>query len=291
MQDSLLQVATSDGLYLHGYYSSSQQKKVGILHIHGFEGNFYENNFVHVLLKVMKNNDVGLLTANTRGNGKVTEFNTTDGKTRVIGAQNELLSEAHLDITAWLTILIDEGYSEIILMGHSLGTMKAVRYFSEGEYKNKINKLVLLSPFDKKALLDESGRNNISDLLQKAKKMVDTGKGDEIITKEFDDISLSYKAFLSWFSQDDLGRVFEFCSPSYDFPALKQLKVPTKIIVGSRDEYFFVTEPDHPEKAMNILLDNIPNAQGKIIPEAVHSFAHHEDMLAEEVLNFVVEKK
>ena len=45
----LLQATTSDGLYLHGYYVPSKNKKTAILHIHGFEGNFYENNFVHVL--------------------------------------------------------------------------------------------------------------------------------------------------------------------------------------------------------------------------------------------------
>lgn len=43
MKNKLLQVATSDGLYLHGYYVPSNDKKVAVLHIHGFEGNFHED--------------------------------------------------------------------------------------------------------------------------------------------------------------------------------------------------------------------------------------------------------
>ena len=65
---------------------------------------------------------------------------------------NELLEEAHLDISAWIKFLLDEGYQEIILQGHSLGTIKVIRYLFEGEYKNKISKLILLAPFEKHAL-------------------------------------------------------------------------------------------------------------------------------------------
>ena len=43
--NKILQVLTSDALYLHGFYAPTEDKKVALLHIHGFEGNFYENNF------------------------------------------------------------------------------------------------------------------------------------------------------------------------------------------------------------------------------------------------------
>ncbi len=47
-KNKLVQVATSDGLYLQGYFAP-KKGKVALLHIHGFEGNFYENKFVQVL--------------------------------------------------------------------------------------------------------------------------------------------------------------------------------------------------------------------------------------------------
>ena len=120
---------------------------------------------------------------------------------------------------------------------------------------------------------------NIAGLLQRAQKMVDSGKDDKLITPEFEDIVVSYKTFISWYKQDDLGRMFEFCSPNYDFPILKQIKIPTKIIVGSKDEFFHLSNPEHPQEAMNLMLKHIPNSQGKIIDGVVHSFKPNEDIL------------
>ena len=109
-KNKLVQISASDGIYLHGYFVPSDGKKVGVLHIHGFEGNFYENNFVHVLANEMEEKGVGFLAVNTRGNGKDTDFNTVDGKYKRIGARYELLEEAHLNITVWLKYLLEEGY-------------------------------------------------------------------------------------------------------------------------------------------------------------------------------------
>ena len=46
-----------------------------------------------------------------------------------------------------------QGYSEFILAGHSLGTIKSVRYLFEGEYADTIRSLILLAPFDKMDIL------------------------------------------------------------------------------------------------------------------------------------------
>ena len=286
-----MRVTTSDGLYLHGYYVSSSRKNTAVLHIHGFEGNFYENWFVHILAKRVEDADIAFLTVNTRGNGKDTDFNTTDGKMQRVGAHYELLEDAHKDITAWIEFLLHEGYSQIILQGHSLGTYKAVRYLFEGDHKEKINKLILLAPFDKKALVESFTKCNIKKLLTMAQKKIEEGKGDEIITRDFETIDLSYKTYVSWYKQDDLGRIFEFCNQAYNFSILHKISIPTKVIVGSKDEYFHISNPEHPEEAINILLQHIPNAQGKIINDALHSFQPHEEELANEIIHFVLEQK
>jgi pimeloyl-ACP methyl ester carboxylesterase len=290
-EPGLIQVVTEDGLYLHGYFSPNKSNKTALLHIHGFEGNFYENSFVHALNEEMSNNNIAFLTVNTRGNGKDTDFNTKSGSITRIGAHYELLEQAHLDISAWLDFLFEQGYTEVILQGHSLGTMKAVRYLSEGKYKDRINKLILLSPFDKKGLLKVSGKPPVEDLLNKATNMIKEGKGEELVTREFEDIPMSYQTFSSWYKQDELGRVFEFCSPEYDFPALKNLSLPTKVIVGSKDEYFYVVNPEHPEEAMDLMLKHLPHGEGKIISGSVHSFSPHEDIMAKEVVNFIKKEK
>lgn len=251
--NKILQILTTDGLYLHGFYAPTEDKKVALLHIHGFEGNFYENNFVYSLIENLSQNNIAFLTVNTRGNNKISDFNTLSGAYKTIGAWNELLEEAHLDISAWLKFLLDEGYQEIILQGHSLGTIKVIRYLFEGEYKDKINKLILLAPFEKH-----------------------TPSSD-----------LSPQTLESWNNQSDLARVFDFSASDYDFPILKQIKIPTKIIVGEKDEYFYPSNPNDFERIMGLLLSHIPNSQGVFIPDAVHSFQPNEDLMSKEVLNFI----
>lgn len=286
-RNRLIQISSSDGLYLHGYHASTEDKKVGVIYIHGMEGNFYQDSYVYNLLDEFEKNNIAFLGVNNRGNGKDTDFNTTDGKGRRVGSRYEILEEAHFDITPCVKFLEDEGYREIVLMGHSAGTVKAVRYLFEGELKDKVNKLILLSPIDPLGFRMAKGRKDIEDFLNKAQTKVDEGKGDEIITPDFDHDILSYKTFTSWYKRDDLGRMFEFCSSEYDFPILKSITVPTKIITGSKDEYLHPSNPEHPEEAMDILLKNIVNSEGRIIEGAVHSFAPYQEVMAEEVSKFI----
>lgn len=284
---SLVQTTTKDGLLLQGYFSDESPKKV-ILHIHGFEGNFYGNTFVQVVANHLRNKSISLLTVNTRGCEKIKDFNTVDGKIKTIGARYELLEDSAMDIDAWVEFLLDKGYEMIILQGHSLGTMKAVRYLSEGKFADKIEKLILLSPFDKKGALEKYTKTPITELLAKAQKMIDEGKGDEMITPEFDEIVVSYKTYVSWYKQDDLGRMYEFCSSDYDFPSLKAISIPTKVIVGSKDEFFHLSNPDHPEEALSLMEKHIPNCQTKLISGANHGYRGFEQVLAEEIEKFIV---
>jgi pimeloyl-ACP methyl ester carboxylesterase len=283
----LVRTSTKDKLYLHGLLFSGDKTKPALLHIHGFEGNFYENYFVEVIAKAMQKKNLAFLTANTRGNGKDTDFNTTDGKTKRIGAHFELIDDTYLDIDAWIEFLLKQGYKSIILQGHSLGTIKAVRYLFEGKYKDKIKKLILLSPFDGRALIESITDGNIDKLVRKAEQKVKEGKGDEMTTREYDNIETSYKTYVSWYRRDDFGRMFEFCNKDYKFPLLRKIKVPTKIVVGTKDEYFYPSNPQHPEEAMKTLLKNIPNSEGKLIENAHHTYISFEDKVASEILNFV----
>lgn len=281
----LVRASTEDKLYLGGLFTDGDKTKPAVLYIHGFQGSFYEDSFTKVIAEYLHKENRAFLTANTRGNGKDSEFNTTDGKIVRIGAHYELLKDSPKDIDAWIKFLIDQGHKEIILAGHSLGTLKVVRYLFEGKYKNNVKKLILLCPFDQAGLMIRDIKTPVNELIVKAKEKIKQGKGEEMITSDFETITMSYNTWLSWYTQDDFGRMFEFCNKDYDFPILNAIKIPTKIIVGSLDEYF-TSEPNHKE-GVRIMLKNIPNSEGKIIEGAQHQFHGHEDELAKEVLKFI----
>lgn len=267
-----IRTITKDKLHLDGIYSEGSKDKPAVLFIHGMFNNFQTPNFVKPLGNKLHEKGFAFLATNNRGAEE--------------GSKYELLEEAHLDITAGVKFLLDKGYEKIILVGHSAGTVKAVRYLFEGEYKNKVVKLVLIVPVDSLGGRIANGRKDIEKFLAIAEEKVVEGKGKDLITSEFDHDTLSYQTFISWYKRDDFGKMFEFCDKNYDFPLLKKINLPTKIIVGTKDKYFYPTNPEHAEEAMKILLENTSNLEGKIIQNADHAFNGFEEELVGEIVKF-----
>lgn len=233
-----IQVITNDKLKLNGLYKVGDKTKPVVVMIHGFTSDFYSHKFYHSISQKLESQGNAVILAQTRGTGIVTEFLKTDGSGEYIGSYYEKIEESHLDITAFIKFLLDEGYLEIILAGHSLGTIKAIRYLFEGEYKDKIKKLVLLAPFDKNAFMEVKAPNKWHEFVEIAKQKIAEGKGREIVpVPEYEDFAMSYQTFYSWYIQDDLSCIWDFYRNDYDFPTMKKINIPTKVIIGSKDEY------------------------------------------------------
>ena len=271
--DNTVKITTKDGLDFEGFFSEGSKDKPAVIYIHGMFGNYKLPNFINNLKEELIKNNFAYLATNNRGEGENSRF--------------ELLEEAHLDITATIKFLINKGYNKIILIGHSVGTVKVVRYLFEGEYKNNIAKLILISPIDPLGGRIAHGRNNIDEFLKKAEDKVNQGEGNEMITSEFDHDDVSYQTFISWYKRDDLGRMFEFCNKEYDFPILNQIRIPVKAIAGTKDEYLHPSNPENPEEAMNILSKDIKDFDYKIIKDSGHNFDGFGNELVIEIINYI----
>lgn len=285
----IVQTVTNDKLLLTGLYSSGDKSKPAILHIHGYQGDFYTNKFVHTLGSRLKESNIAFLSVQHRGTGCKTEFYLKEGGGKYIGSDYELLEEAHLDITAWIKFLLKQGYSSVILQGHSLGTIKVIRYLFEGVFKEKVEKLILLCPFDKNALFISSAGSleNLQKQIQLAKKEVEKGNGDVMAPEDFDDAPHSYANFLSWARQDDLGKMFDFFDKDYGFPVLNKITIPLKVIVGTKDEFLHPTSPDSPEEVMGVFKKHVKDCETCLIEGANHGFTGYENKVAQEVVNFI----
>lgn len=268
-----ISITTSNNKKFNGVYLEGSKDKPAVIYVHGMLGDYKTPNFVNNLKEELFKNNIAYLATDNRGEGE--------------NSRNELLEEAHLDITADIEFLIDKGYNKIILIGHSAGTVKVVRYLFEGEFKNNIAKLILIAPIDPLGGRIAHGRNNIEEFLKRAQEKKDQGKGDEMITSEFDHDDVSYKTFISWYKRDDFGRMFEFCNKEYDFPILSQIKIPVKVIAGTKDEYLHPSNPERPEEAMKILSKHIKDFDYKIVEGSGHNFNGFENELVKEIIKFI----
>src|SRR5689334_141118 len=144
---TLVQTTTKDNLILSGLYSFGDKNKEAIIFIHGFGTDFYTHKFPQEIGDALNSNQNAYVLAQNRGTGLFTEFVSGDrSKGIYLGSYYEKIDDAHLDISAWINYLKAEGYTKFILMGHSLGTIKSVRYLYEGDFANEISRLILLAP-------------------------------------------------------------------------------------------------------------------------------------------------
>lgn len=287
-QLNLVTTVTEDKLILHGLYHEADKSKPAVIYIHGFETTFYAHKFVHKIAEKFDSNETPYILAENRGTGIITEFINTDGVGKYYGSFREKLEEAHLDISAWIEFLQQEGYEKIILMGHSLGTIKSVRYLFEGKYANMIQSLILLAPFDKNAYLEVKNKDEWKKHVEIAKEKIDNGQGLGSIPDTFDDYPMSFITFYSWYKPGDLSEMFDFYRKDYDFPVLNKIDIPVKVIFGGKDVFAFFPEEFNQDARdiKQIFERNIKNCEVTVLPESGHVFRGFEDEVGEILIEY-----
>jgi len=111
-----IQVTTKDELILNGLFLTGDKYKEACIFVHGFTSDFYIHKLYHAIAKEMKVSGNALILAQNRGTGMHTEFMTSNSGWRYVGSFYEKIEEAHLDISAFVSYLLDQGYQKINLI-------------------------------------------------------------------------------------------------------------------------------------------------------------------------------
>ena len=288
MNYKFIQVYTEDNIKLSGLVSQGDKEKIAHIFIHGFETDFYSHSFYHSITQKLTEQGNSCILTQHRGTGLYTEFIKEDGDGVYIGSFHEKIEDAHLDISAFVEYLLSKGFQKISLIGHSLGTIKAVRYLFEGKYKDKISSLVLLSPFDKNAWIHKKSHGKWSENLKIAEQKISSGAGDEIVPiPEWEDYPVTFNTYYSWYNQTDLSCIWDFYRKDYNFPILNQISIPVKVILGNNDE--FMDFPEYyvsPKSALDKIKENIENSETVLLNGCDHVFLGFEEQLSEEIASF-----
>ncbi|MBL8014568.1 MAG: alpha/beta fold hydrolase [Candidatus Doudnabacteria bacterium] len=286
---TLVQTATADNLVLSGFYGEGDKAKEAVIFIHGFGGDFYTHRFVHEIADALNSSQYAYVSAQTRGTGLFTELvDSARATSNYKGSYYELLEEAYMDIDAWVEFLQREGYQKIVLLGHSLGTIKSVRYMSEGKHKDVVSKLILLAPFDKNGYVENKTKGEWHEHVKIARQMVDEGRGLEIIPSTFDDFPMTYQTYLSWYQETELNAIWDFYKPDYTSPILKDLHVPVLAVIGDKDDVVYLpTIGGSLDNTIKYLKNNIRSIDVQIVADADHCYVGKEQQVVEVVLKFL----
>ncbi len=126
----LCRVTTEDGMQLDGVFQQSEpgeaRRKTALLLIHGTGGNFYGTGILSRIADEAVQHGYPVLRINTRGHDLAALLPGPHGPVRG-GAAFEHVAEAPFDIAAWADWLSLRGCQRVVLVGHSLGGVKALR--------------------------------------------------------------------------------------------------------------------------------------------------------------------
>ena len=254
-----------------------------VIHVHGLNGNFYENRFLDILAKTYINKGYAFLTFNNRGRDFITELLKGNDFT-IIGGSLERFKDCILDIDGVINWVKDKGYKEIILEGHSYGCNKVLYYYNHKK-DDSIKKIVLLAPCDipsegKKFLSEEEYRI----AKEESTRLVNEGKENELI-----DFSVMangkiaagtyYHDFLPG-GENDFIRYAEKVNGKSEI--LNSIDVPVLVIFGNADECVLTQPIDIVKEYLN---NNIDNCNIQVIEGADHSYTNKYEELGKVIDN------
>lgn len=278
MKQELVRINSIDGIEMPGilYRPDKDTKKI-VIHVHGLNGNFYENRFIDVLAKTYTNKNIALLTFNNRGKDYISEF--IKGKySEIIGGCLERFKDCILDIEGAINWVKGMNYNEIILEGHSYGCNKVIYYYTKKKGDN-VKQIILLAPCEipaecKKFLTKEEYEKAKNESTQ----LVKDSKENELI--DFS-VTANGKIAAGTYYYDFLpGGENDFIKYSDGIngksEVLNKIKIPVLITFGDKDECVLTENMD---TVKGYLTNNIRYCNIQIIEGADHSYTNKENEL------------
>lgn len=154
--------------------------------LHGVAGNFYSSSTFEPLVPRLRKLGLAVLSVNTRGHDSV--FGATLGTVRQrLGAAYETVDDCLLDIAAWIDLLAARGHTWVVLIGHSLGAIKAVYGMAHDKWP-AVSAVVAVSPPRLSCAAFQNSPDSSSpffESLSTAERMVAEGRGEELFTGKF----------------------------------------------------------------------------------------------------------
>ena len=261
----LLQAVTSDGLVLDGFLAAPRRSKAVLIYVHGLGSNFYrrvDQNLTRKLHRIR----TAALWVNTRGHDTVARISTTTAEKRLtIGAERELLSDAHHDLEAWVKCAGRLGFRKIFLLGHSLGAVKVGLYIKRGQGLKQITGTIYASPPD---MWNENYRAaQQKEGLRIAKRMMRAGKRHELMPLGFLQYSQTVESYFDKMGPTRGHNVFDFVRGKLSWA--RNFGRPQLLLYGDRDE---PVKDGNTKTALVTFKRAVPNADVIQIKGANHNY-------------------
>lgn len=276
---SIEKITTKDKFILEGLFFNTNSKDVAMIFIHGFPGNFYKNIN---LIESLRDFGYSLLSLNTRGHDILNIISRKDSGYKVIGSAKENFEDCIFDIDGAVKFLKEKGYKKIFLIGISSGADKVGFYLS----KNKDSAIIggiFISPGSNISIIKNELGEDFCKLMNKSLKYIREEKGEELLFNSKMDFPVSYKRFVSLYSEDSNENVFPFHDNNSNFPILLKIKKPIFVALGENDSFY-----NDPKSIIQLLNNKLSNKNNEFkIFKTGHSFNGAEKEFVQEIKSWI----
>ncbi len=194
MTGELVQTTTSDHVVLHGFYRRSEARLAtspeagsvdGAVLLHGLGGNFYSSRMLLHFAHTLSGLGISVVVANTRGHDMI-NTSTWSGRAKSVGAAFENVGDATMDVSAWAEFMVHRGHRDVLILGHSLGAIKALYAQAHGPHPKVRSMIALSATRLSYAKLMETPRGQLfRETIQRCGRLIEQQQGDNPIQVAF----------------------------------------------------------------------------------------------------------
>ncbi|MBO5143239.1 MAG: hypothetical protein J6C46_09705 [Clostridia bacterium] len=274
--------------------SGKDTKKRVVLSIHGMTSNCFKKR-EDIFAEEFTKNGIDYFCFNNRGADIIEYFERVKkGKllTRIEGGSaTENFEECYHDIKGAILMLLEKGYDDIYLQGHSYGSAKAVYTYNKFKQNMELDLLshikcvTLLSIVDVPRMCRSLLREKYNNVVTEVKQMINEKRGDYLITREYFLHPMTANNFLYFNKIGGPMDLVPFGDEKPNLVALSNIDCPLLMMWGKERDLIM----QKPEQLEEIIRNNVEKSQLEIkfIEGTGHNYRCKEKETAEEMLKFL----
>lgn len=273
MSLELIRTKTADGVILDGSLqrpdgSATSSKNTVWLLVHGTGSNFYSSGVLQVFAEQLVRGGQSVARINTRGHDIISALPGVRPP-RFGGAAFESIADCVHDLRTWVDELVRRDFSRVVLVGHSMGGVKAIFSQAHDPHPN-VAAVIGVSPprFCHAEWQSSPKAQAFRDHFRRATELFESGRGDELmLVQQPLPLWLTAAGFLAKYGPHD----------DYDFVSLlPRLTCPALLIVGTES---VATSPafESTPAAVRQLQSTVPQLHLQLIDGANTGYSGHLD--------------
>jgi pimeloyl-ACP methyl ester carboxylesterase len=285
MHVELVRTVTRDGLRLDGALTSARSANevlsTAAILLHGVAANFYTSSTFEPLIPQLQSLGYAALAVNTRGHDSV--FGAGLGNVRRrFGAAYEIVDECRHDVAAWIEFLRARGCQQIVLVGHSLGAVKAVYAQARERFPDVLGVVAVSAPrLSYSAFMNAAESSLFWESMHEAETMVTAGRSDDLFATKFPyPMLMTAAAYIDKYGPAERYNILKFAF---------ELSCPALFTYGGKE----LSSGGVPFAEMPEALSKLPNPTGrdaKVIDGADHVYTGVSEQLAHAVTDWLKEQ-